>query len=204
MERLVQELKKFLTKLPQCDPVTAVSKFLFMYRNTPHVATQVAPASLIFKITPTTRFSFLQPQFSDLMQEKSDVPVSSFRSFQPGDSVWIIDHRSSQHKWIPAFVWSRIGPLTYSIQVSNSVRHVHVEHMLAREVLPPVQVPTQEANLPTSLPSSQCSIPVSGTAVSQDLQLPDEVPSPLATPQVQIPELRRSGRTIKAPDRLDW
>ena len=39
VERLVQELKKFLTKLPQCDPVTAVSKFLFMYRNTPHAAT---------------------------------------------------------------------------------------------------------------------------------------------------------------------
>ena len=203
VERLVQELKKFLTKLPQCDPVTAVSKFLFMYRNTPHAATQVTPASLIFKITPTTRFSFLQPQFGDLMQEKSDVPVSSSRSFQPGDSVWIIDHRSSQHKWIPAFVLSRIGPLTYSTQVSNSVRHVHVEHMRAREVLPPVQVPTQEAILPPSLPSSQCSIPVSGTTVSQDLQLPDEVPSPPTTPQVQIPELRQSGRTIKAPNRLD-
>ena len=112
MERLVQELKKFLIKLPQCDPVTAVSKFLFMYRNTPHVATQVTPASS-------------------------------------------------------------------------------------------VQVPTQEAILPPSLPSSQCSIPVSGTAVSQDLQLPDEVLSLPAMPQVQIPELRRSGRTIKAPDRLD-
>ena len=135
VERLVQELKKFLTKLSSSDPCAAVAKFLFMHRNSPHSATQVTPASLIFKMVPTTRFSFLLPKFAELMRQKTDNPVSVSKSFQPGESVWIVDHHKQDRQWISATVVSRIGPLTYSVQLLyNSARHVHVEHMRAQEI----------------------------------------------------------------------
>ena len=115
VERMVQELKKALKTRPPNVPIAVqLSKFLFAYRSTPHSTTKESPASLMFKKTPITRFSFLHPclgNFQRLNQEEVQ-PVAS-RGFSSGDTVWIVNQsRPPIPKWIPGVIDRRVGPLT--------------------------------------------------------------------------------------------
>ena len=109
VERNVQELKRFLKKHSSLTPTLAVSKFLFMYRNTPHTTSQVTPSSLVLKFNPVTRLSFLKPAFGENMQNKQDHCPTPPRTFSPGDSVWVINYRDNAVKWLKALCLAEIG-----------------------------------------------------------------------------------------------
>ena len=46
-----------------------------------------------------------------------------------GDAVHVRNHLYGQVKWAPGTVVSRLGPLTYLIQVHGKCRYVHIDHI---------------------------------------------------------------------------
>jgi len=229
VERLVQELKKYINKSTPTSDMhrlsDVVSDFLFMYRNTPHSASRVTPASLIMKFTPTTRLTFLYPDFAGSMQEKQTEPVPVRKSFQPGDHVWIKNHRDRQTTWVSGTVLSRLGPLAYSVQCGSAVRHVHADHMRPNQsvdessTIPATSQPdTLDVRPP--IPSSSQNFSATANATPSVDNAPNEnanVP-PVPVPSVEQPSTdttqmntastastpvtRRSTRVSKKPHRL--
>ena len=110
-ERIVQELKKSLRcRPPSVSVPMQISRFLFLYRNTPHTLTQVTPPSLLFKFTPTTRFSLLLPNFAGAVRGKQSSQFVSSRGFSAGDEVWLLNPVQQRgSKWIQGVVQDRFG-----------------------------------------------------------------------------------------------
>ena len=205
IERLVQELKKFLKRFP--DPAIAVAKFLFSYRNTPHSITQVCPSQLMFKFLPNTRFTFLQPQFGADMRARQEHPAKPSRAFEPGDNVYVLNHRDqSRSKWIRGTILERMGPLTYTVRVDSRIRHLHIEHL--RRASPEESSSTVDVSSTDNLrvekprPSPIVSSPPISTSV-----ILDPVTDPVSSlPQVPDPSpVRRSTRSTRgqAPEKLN-
>lgn len=72
-ERYVQTLKQALktSKLQkEASLQTRLASFLFSYRNTPHTVTDQTPAALFLKRQPRTKFSLLQPNLAQHVEEK--------------------------------------------------------------------------------------------------------------------------------------
>ena len=161
VERVVQELKRFLVKHRSVSPSLVIPTFLFMYRNRPHTISRVTPASLLFKFTPVTRLDFLKPAFQQQMSERQDNGPRVPRQFEPGNEVWVQNYRDSSCKWIKAVVMQRLGPLTYSVEVcgKQTIRHVHVNQMRLftedHDVTQQSEVQSQLQPKPLS-PSSLC------------------------------------------------
>lgn len=201
IERVVQELKKFLRHIK--NPKLAVSRFLYTYRNTPHSTTNVPPAQLILKYTPTTRFTLLQPQFSSAMRSKQDTPVAASREFKEGDRVLILNARdpSSSQKWIPGIVIERLGPLTYTVLSNERQRKVHIEHLRSHTPAPD----TSSTNLPMKTPLLlPVSTPNQSSNVSAESTSQTDAPGQTVEVNSQ-PVLRRSARANKGvgPDRYE-
>ena len=131
VERIVQELKKALRVRPVgISERVQLSRFLFAYRNTPHSTTHVTPASLLFRKLPTTKFSFLKPSFAEAQRAQQSTPEVPKRSFEPGDSVLILNMRNGTgEKLLKATIQQRIGPVSYAVLYGEQVRHVHADHL---------------------------------------------------------------------------
>ena len=131
VERVIQELNRFLVKHRSISPSLVIPKFLFMYRNTLHTISRVTPASLLFKFTPVTRLDFLKPAFPQQMSERQGNGPCVPRQFKPGNEVWVQNYCDSICKWIKVVVMQRLGAVTYSVKVCGKqiIRHVHVNQM---------------------------------------------------------------------------
>ena len=157
-ERVVQELKKSLKTKPASMSVrTQVAKFLFVYRNTPHTTTQVTPSSIILRYLPTTRLSFLKPNFGHQQRVHQDAALSPSREFVPEDSVPVLNPRhGTGPKWLRGTAMQRLGPRSYIVMCNGSQRHVHLDHLKGIADLPanvPVSAPVSEPD-PTPTPPS--------------------------------------------------
>ena len=131
VERVVQELKKALRTRPaDVSEKTQLYRFLFSYRNTPHSTTNVAPASLIFRKLPTTKFAFLKPNFGGSQRSRQFTSESPKRAYEPGDLVLILNMRNGTgDKWLRGVVQQRLGPVSYAVLYGDQVRHVHSDHL---------------------------------------------------------------------------
>ena len=137
-ERSVQNLKQAL-RTSQDSGLTLqhrVANFLLIYRNTPHTTTGCTPAELFLNCKPRIRLSLLKPSLSKKVKQKQDQMKSSHdgkqnkvRAFEPGDSVMVRNFRGSQ-KWKPGTIMQRLGPILYMVKVQDSMRHVHVDHLI--------------------------------------------------------------------------
>ena len=138
---LKQALQKQLALFQQGQPKMTMERrltdYLFHYRNTPHMVTDVLPAVLLLKRQLRTRFTILLPSVENVVdrhQEKQQLQHNhsyvKMTEFKNHKSVSVRNNRGTSEKWIPGTVIWRLGPLMYLVQVGHQLCYVHVDHLL--------------------------------------------------------------------------
>lgn len=137
-ERAVQTFKEGMRKLTGDTVETRVARFLFNYRITPHATTGLAPAELLMSRKLRSTFDLLLPDLRTKVLQKQQKQREShdkhckFRSFEPGDSVYVRNY-SFGPKWIPAVVESCTGPVSYKTAIGQGqIVKRHVDQMQTR------------------------------------------------------------------------
>ena len=111
-------------------------KFLLNYRNSPHATTKTSPTNLMFKRDLRTTFDLLKPStVKDTVQKQQEKQIMyrgqqvKARVFSSGESVLVRNYRG-EPKWVPATVIAQTGPVSYIVQVADSVWRRHVDQLL--------------------------------------------------------------------------
>ena len=203
-ENAVRTFKDYLKTNPGSDMQTRIDRFLYRYRITPHSTTGVSPCKLLLGREVRSLFDLLRPKKVEdrvfekqkLMAKNHDPLVPRNFSVSPNDSVMVKSYSPYSTPWIPAKIVSQTGPLSYSCDTGDKVVRRHQDQIL----IPSDTVPVGGSSVPstpvvTSPSVGSSSVPVVDSSKSN-------VPVVSASP-VKPVELRRSGRIVKAPDRLN-
>lgn len=147
---------------------------------------------------------------------------TSWREFEVGDNVRVRGNRPSDPRWLEGTVVRRVSKGTYIVRIEDHERFLHADDIVPNTCLAPlprsVWIPEQTRMAqPGSTPSqsdSDTASPPDGPAPEQRLPPPDrasvtELPSqqaPDASSQENVapPELRRSTRIRKPPERFGY
>ena len=186
-ERAVQTFKEAMKRSTTGDLETRLSRFLFQYRITPHTTTGIPPAELLLGRRPRSHLDLMRPQVSSRVQANQhrqkvahDQHARS-RSFDVDDPVFGKNFADGP-TWLPGAIIAIHGPLTYDIQLEDGrVIRRHVDHIQSRTSSPRNEIGDDCLPNPTT-----ASIEQPRTSTEQN------------APQ---PELRRSTRVTRLPDR---
>ena len=224
-ERTVQAFKQALRSMDQSSkPVKEkLTKFLIVYRNTPHSTTGVSPAQLLLGRPLCTRLDLVRPNLNHKMvnqQHQQSIRAANEKGRQchqleVGDSVMSRDYRGDL-KWRSGLIVKKTGPLMYKVQVAPGIIwHGHIDQLKPTAVeLDTVEVSQPEVVSLPPVPIQQSAPPdVVGTVPETPVADQPEmvsVPSPVATdpPEVTpvsptVREWRYPQRVRRAPQRLD-
>lgn len=123
-ERAVQTIKTVLKKAGGASMESAIARFLFQYRLTPHSTTGVSPAELLINRRPRSLLDCLHPSVDDRVRQNQerqkrghDLRARS-RTLAVGERVLVKNFRSG-HKWLAGVVTGILGPLTYLVQLEG-------------------------------------------------------------------------------------
>lgn len=218
-----KEKKKFNLNQVLCD-------FLLKSHITPNSVTKKSPAELIFGQVPRMRIQLLKPC---LLNEafKTNLPSEEIRKrkFVERQNVLILNKRKGEiyMRWIPGKILKCVSLSSYLVGVNGEVRFVHIDYIKdnkTREeyvkeeyqmrtnatiannegtlrLFPYIEVTKNiESNNSDQSNAEECLNPekVSNEA-SHGIPSPNSLPSP----NTQSPFIRRSKRSIKAPERLN-
>ncbi|KAK9680791.1 hypothetical protein QE152_g38821 [Popillia japonica] len=212
-EKTVDTIKRSLKKQLQLKKESlqhSIDNFLFAYRNTPSTSTNRSPSELIFKQLPRTKLSLLRPREAERKDNNEGKGKRSRKYFTVNEKVYA--YMTLEKIWIPGKIVKVLTSNTYLVLVRGNVRHMHVDHLKKDNTLP-VNLPI--TNLPYSSPrclaeeTEKSNLPVVSNDIptatfTENKDLPTDItvpPSPCEFPTT--PELRRSQRTIRPPERLD-
>ncbi|XP_054866909.1 uncharacterized protein K02A2.6 [Amphiprion ocellaris] len=142
-ERFVQTLKHALkTSQGQGTLHQRLHNFLLNYRNSPHATTKMSPASLMLKRDLRTTFDLLKPlAVKDTVHGQQQKQIkrreqhANDRVFTAGGSVLVRNYRG-EPKWVPATVIAQTGPVSYTVQTTDSVWRRHVDQQLHTPSVP--------------------------------------------------------------------
>lgn len=135
-ENAVRTIKRVLKKasLENVNDNTALSKFLFMYRNTEHSTTGREPAVAMFGRRLRGRLDLLRPDTGELVrsaqlasEERAAAARPPLRQADIGDAVIMRDYSKHRQKWAEGEVVRRSGPVTYAIKTNDG--HIHKRHI---------------------------------------------------------------------------
>ncbi|KAK9731458.1 hypothetical protein QE152_g13644 [Popillia japonica] len=213
-EKTVDTIKRSLKKQLQSKKESlqhSIDNFLFAYRNTPSTSTNRSPSELIFKQLPRTKLSLLRPREAERKDNNEGKGKRSRKYFTINEKVYA--YMTLENIWIPGKIVKVLTSNTYLVLVRGNVRHMHVDHLKKDNTLP-VNLPI--TNLPYSSPqclaeeTEKSNLPVVSNDIptatfTENKDLPTDIsvpPSPCEFPTT-TPELRRSQRTIRPPERLD-
>ena len=224
--KYVQTFKNMLAKTDSSLTVQhRVAGILFHYRNTPHCVTGKTPAELFLKRCPRTRLSLLKPSLQKKVEKtqcaakfyrdgKNPVP----RQFDMYQHVKVRQRRGGKReKWIPGTVVAIKGPNSYLVRVpGNNKRFVHADDLVSGYEIPTEQSeasPLEHFETPHVLVESKqdrsesSSVEVEPTVCSKDVEseMSDSQSVEHKSPVSTCTSMTRtkSGRVVKAPDRLD-
>ncbi|XP_047543257.1 uncharacterized protein K02A2.6-like [Vanessa atalanta] len=136
-ENAVRSVKRALKKasLENEDEDTALSRFLFSYRNTEHSTTGREPSVALLGRRLRGRLDLLRPDTDERVRDRQlaselrrDTPL---RVVAPGDSVLIRDYSRRNRKWAEGVVLDRSSPVSYSVKTSDGQIHKrHVDQIM--------------------------------------------------------------------------
>ena len=128
-------MKKFSTSEPL---EKRISKFLFLYRLTPHSTTGIAPAELLLRRIPRSKFDIIKPDLLSSVRQKQEAQKkfhdthSKERHFCVGDPVFVKEFPSGK-TWTPGTVSAVKGPVSYCVELPDGrVMRRHVDHIRNR------------------------------------------------------------------------
>ncbi|XP_054282540.1 uncharacterized protein K02A2.6-like [Macrosteles quadrilineatus] len=215
----------------QCSQHTTLqmklNNFLFAYRNTPNTVAGLTPAEMFLSWKPRTQLVMLKPNLQSSIDQKhreqkdaADRLRGRSRFFSEGQAVYVKTVRNEKISWVPGKIILQRSPVTYLVSViGGKPRFCHADHLRARyaeeeeifvspkdPVVSP-QVPKNSSppeDRPTS-PLMMSPVPRPTTSPRESLGQAQPQPTP-ASPLAQCsppPSLRKSGRTVRKPHRLD-
>lgn len=138
-ERAVQTFKNALKKATPGDIETALSRFLFHYRNTPHSTTGVSPAELLLGRKPRTHNTLMRPNIADKVHRSQhrnkaahDVHARE-RHFKMQEKVYAKKFTNSGPVWLPGKITEVKGAHSFLITlIDGRVIRRHIENIRQR------------------------------------------------------------------------
>lgn len=124
-ERFVQTFKLAMKAAEnnQGTIQTKLSKFLIVYRNTPHSTTKECPSTLFLGRKLATRLDPIKPNLSETVSKSQKKMVRSTRDrrYELGESVSVKDYRADTDKWIPGVIHRKTGPVSCQVEIAPRV-----------------------------------------------------------------------------------
>jgi len=222
-ERFVRTFKEAM-KAKDINAELCILRFLFSYRATPHATTGCSPAELLTGRSLRTTLDLVRPDpkvnvmKSQLRQEGSYNKQVKMRSFQPGETVWVMSFSKNQEKWTRGKIAKSIGPVTYLVAINDKQMKRHVDQIRAagasiKAVEPQEGSEQAEGDFlketPHVSPRSrnhatpiQEAVPVTPQQDAEGMPSPIPVVSPVRPPTVQETPRARPKRNPKPISRL--
>lgn len=229
-ERAVETFKEGLRKMSGQSLETKLARFLFQYRITPHTTTGVSPAEMLLGRRPKSHLDLLQPdirarvaRYQEEQKARRDQHAKE-RHFHPGDRVYVKNFAIGS-PWLPGVIHRQTGPVSFVVELCDGrqVRR-HQDHLRVRhdgggksshgvsckvsgggsaEAVPIAPGHAEVSHEGLSEPSEEAPDELSEQAATADpaQSLPGG-PEPASSAEDTIPELRRSKRQHKPPNRL--
>ncbi|XP_063386826.1 uncharacterized protein K02A2.6-like [Cydia fagiglandana] len=136
-ENAVRSVKRALKKanVENEDAETALSRFLFSYRNTEHSTTGREPAVALLGRRLRGRLDLLRPDASEVVRKhqlaSEQRRASRLRQATVGDPVIIRDYTKQNRKWTEGIVIDCQSPVSYSVKTGDGQVHKrHIDQML--------------------------------------------------------------------------
>jgi len=130
VERAAKTFKQ-LMKADKGDPGTQnqeITSFLLIYRTTPHTTTGCTPAELPTNRRLRTRLDLLRPDLRKKVAKPSSLqPMAPKRPLSFGDPVHTRDYKKSRDPWTKGVIKSKLGPVTYRVQVEDFIWKRHID-----------------------------------------------------------------------------
>ncbi|XP_054259262.1 uncharacterized protein K02A2.6-like [Macrosteles quadrilineatus] len=204
-----------------------LDNFLFAYRNTPNTVTGLTPAEMFLSWKPRTQLVMLKPNLQSSIDQKhreqknaADRLRGRSRFFSEGQAVYVKTVRNEKISWVPGKIILKRSPVTYLVSViGGKPRFCHADHLRARyaeeeEIFVSPKDPVVSPQVPKNSPPPEdrptsplmmSPVPRPTTSPRESLGQAQPQPTP-ASPLAQCsppPSLRKSGRTVRKPHRLD-
>ncbi|XGW28165.1 hypothetical protein V3C99_008177 [Haemonchus contortus] len=207
-ERFVDTFKRALEKLKNSETTTeAVQKFLLSYRSTPCTSSPEgrSPAENFLRHQLRTPLTLLtMPRHTTAERDKNMEDQFNRhhgtrpKSFEPEDTVWVMDFRRGGKKWIPAKVLSRHGHAVYDVLIKEAVERRHANQMRPRipEEVQATLLDTVDSPLHPTNPTVQNQSP---TPVADETSSVWENDTSNATISPNKPTEERQPRRIRQP-----
>lgn len=205
-ERYVQTFKNGIKKLGQTsmDIEDKISVFLMQYRCTPNCTTGQSPADLFLNRHMRTRLDLIHPDTALTVRKKQYMQKfyhdrrAVSRSFSQDDPVYLQNTAGGREKWIPGVIMKQTGPVSYRVQGTDRdiTYRRHGDQLRSRVAAEELDLntdctPADLADQPTSdQPSEKLDMPADDGPLHMDSEVP-----------AASPDLRRSGRDRKPPER---
>ncbi|XP_061716630.1 uncharacterized protein K02A2.6-like [Cydia pomonella] len=140
-ENAVRTIKRVLKKavIENEKDVAALSRFLFMYRNTEHSTTKKEPAVALLGRRLRGRLDLLRPDTADVVRTAQRASERRSERHAPrqaeqGAEVLVRDYARGAHKWAEGLVLAREGPVSYVVRTSDGRTHKrHVDQLHFRK-----------------------------------------------------------------------
>ena len=205
-----------------------VDNFLFHFRNTPSTVTKLSPAEIILKVKPRTKLGLLKPNLGAVLQRNSTEITDKHhlkhyrtaKEFLVGELV-LVKGVGPNGNWKKGEIKLRVSTVTYLVSIDGKIKLVHADH-LKHSALEHFSdgggfmEPTVTKQKTVEGYSESKGSPTKGASPHNiNEKSPTKVASPRRVieanvqPEIVQPETaelmepRRSGRSRKAPVRLD-
>ena len=169
-ERAVGCLKQALYKmnapasLPELQE--SITKFLMIYRSTPHTTTHRTPHEMMKDNIPKTKFSLIKPSQERDLEKQYTSKISNvdgktsvfFRNFQENDSVLVYNKLTKRNEF--GKIVKVCGKNTYEVAIGNSTKLVSADHLSPTEANPEIEEkPPEEQQSPSESEDSDDDSP---------------------------------------------
>lgn len=184
-----------------------LSKFLIMYRNSPHSTTGECPSSLFLGRRLATRLDLIKPSLGGTVSKSQSKMVRSTfdRNYDIGQSVSVKDYRNNETKWIPGVIREKTGPVSYRVEVAPEVAwRRHADQIQDSNIEFHRGIMT-DVNLPEVVKIEDKILSKNSEQVKTPSKVQGDVSSPsVLKPQMDVPvERRYPVRERRKPIKLD-
>lgn len=140
-ENAVRSIKRVLKKaeIEQDDINRALSRFLFMYRNTEQSTTGLEPAVALLGRRLRGRLDLLRPDAAERVRDRQLTEeqrhnTTPLRVAQQNEPILIRNYTKTGNKWTEGVVDERIGPVSYKVKTNNGQVHKrHIDQILSNK-----------------------------------------------------------------------